>query len=81
MRRLQQLDFCIQETVLYLDAYPQCCEALAHYRELVSQREQVAKQYEMACGPLTNMGNGEGKEWMWVHAPWPWYVEHPGNKG
>ena len=80
MRQLQQLDFSIQETVLYLDAYPECCEALAYYRELVQKREALAKKYEESCGPLIAMGNGESREWNWIKTPWPWHLEHPGNK-
>lgn len=80
MRQLQEIDFSIQELVLYLDAYPDCCEALAHYRELIKKREELAEKYEAACGPLTNKGHGDGREWSWIKAPWPWHPEHPGNK-
>ena len=80
MRQLQQLDFSIQETVLYLNAYPECHEALAHYHQLLEQRCEVKKEYEQACGPLTAMGNRNHANWDWVSAPWPWYVDFPGNK-
>ena len=33
---LRKLDFCIQETVLYLDAYPDCRQALEYYRETLA---------------------------------------------
>lgn len=79
MHRLQQLDFSIQETILYLDAYPDCCEAKSYYRQLVCEREKVAKEYECQCGPLTAMGNGEASEWCWGKAPWPWHPDFPGN--
>lgn len=79
MHQLQQLDFSIQETVLYLDAYPDCCEALAHYRHLIEERAQVAAQYEQSCGPLSAHGNGHRTGWDWVKAPWPWHPEFPGN--
>ena len=79
MRKLQRLDFSIQETVLYLDAYPSCCEALARYRELVKERCEVAKQYESSCGPLTAHGNGSAADWNWVEPAWPWHHEFPGN--
>lgn len=79
MNRLQKLDFSIQETVLYLDAYPDCCEALAHYRQLVQERCAVAKEYEQSCGPLTSHGNGSASGWNWVDPAWPWHPEFPGN--
>ncbi len=80
MRKLQQLDFSIQETVLYLNAYPDCCEALAHYQQLVEQRCAAKKEYEETCGPLTSHGNMNMRHWDWVSAPWPWHVEFPGNR-
>lgn len=80
LRRLQELDFSIQETVLYLDAYPDCCEAKAYYRQLVCERKQVAEEYEKQCGPLTAMGNGDGAEWKWCKSPWPWHPDFPGNR-
>ena len=80
MHQLQELDFSIQECVLYLNAYPDCREALAHYHQLLEQRCAVKKEYEQACGPLTAGGNANGEHWDWVGAPWPWYVDFPGNK-
>ena len=79
MKKLQQLDFAIQETVLYLDAYPECCEALALYHQLVEQRREVAKQYERECGPLTGRGGKTAQYWDWVSSPWPWSPDFPGN--
>lgn len=80
MQRLQKLDFSIQETVLYLDAYPDCCEAKAYYHQLVKERCEVAKEYEENCGPLKAMGNVSTTTWQWVEAPWPWHLGFPGNK-
>ena len=79
MNKLQKLDFAIQETVLYLDAYPDCCEALALYRQLVEQRCEVAKEYEKECGPLTGRGGKTEQYWDWVGTPWPWSPDFPGN--
>ncbi len=79
MNKLQKLDFAIQETVLYLDAYPDCCEALALYRQLVEQRCAVAKEYERECGPLTGQGGKTEHYWDWVSTPWPWSPDFPGN--
>lgn len=79
MQRLQKLDFSIQETVLYLNAYPDCCEAKAYYHQLVKERCEVAKEYEEKCGPLKAMGNVSTATWQWVEAPWPWHLDFPGN--
>lgn len=80
MNKLQKLDFAIQETVLYLDAYPDCCEALTYYRQLIKERCEVAKEYEQSCGPLTSHGNGDANDWNWVASAWPWHHEFPGNR-
>ena len=80
MHKLQELDFAIQETVLYLDAYPECGEALAYYHQLIKERCAVAKEYESSCGPLAMRGNENAHAWDWVGAPWPWSPEFPGNK-
>ncbi len=80
MNKLQKLDFSIQETVLYLDAYPDCCEALAYYQQLVKERCEVAKEYEENCGPLTSHGNGDASDWNWAAPAWPWHHEFPGNR-
>ena len=79
MNRLQKLDFSIQETVLYLDAYPDCCEAKNYYHQLVKERKEVAHAYEKACGPLCAMGNVSTSSWDWTRAPWPWHPDFPGN--
>ncbi len=79
MCRLQKLDFSIQETVLYLDAYPDCCEAKSYYHHLLQQRREVAEAYEKACGPLTAWGNQSTTNWDWCRAPWPWHADFPGN--
>lgn len=72
---LRALDFAIQETVLYLDAYPQCGEALEYYHALIAQREKVASAYEKGCGPLTIYGNRSRNSWDWVAGPWPWEAD------
>ena len=74
-KKLQMLDFAIVDTVLYLDAYPACAQALEYYHKLLAEREQVAKQYAEACGPLTAWDNVSRKSWDWAKGPWPWQTE------
>lgn len=75
MKRLQKLDFSIQETVLYLDAYPDCCEAKQYYHHLLAERKEVAEKYQKICGPLTAWGNESATTWDWTNAPWPWHPD------
>ena len=79
MRRLQVLDFSLQELVLYLDMYPNCRRALDKYHALCCEREQLLAQMRqngmMVCA--TDMSNRE--RWEWTDAPWPWEYDFVGN--
>ena len=46
LHKLQTIDFSIYELVLYLDAYPDCEEALSMYNQLLTQRCEVVAEYE-----------------------------------
>ncbi|MBQ9760994.1 MAG: spore coat protein CotJB [Clostridia bacterium] len=69
---LRAIDFAIQETVLYLDAYPHSQEALTYYHQLIKQREEIMTHYEQSCGPITMYGNRSKTSWDWISEPWPW---------
>lgn len=72
-KRLQALDFSIVDTVLYLDAYPECAEALAYYHKLVSERDALQLSLAQSCHmPVTNFQNASADSWDWVMGPWPW---------
>lgn len=75
LKMLRALDFAIQETVLYLDAYPENKQALEYYHQLLAQRQTVIHSYEKNCGPITMYGNNSKTSWDWVKAPWPWEPE------
>lgn len=72
---LRAVDFAIQETVLYLDAYPDSAEALAYYHTLIEQRRAICEHYEQHCGPLTMYGNVSRTSWDWISDPWPWEAD------
>ena len=74
MEQLRAVDFALTETVLYLNAYPHCGEAMNFYHKLVEQRRQLVGAYESQCGPLTRYGN-DGDAWEWAEGPWPWEAE------
>lgn len=77
LEKIRALDFALQETVLYLDAYPQNRQALNYYHQLIKQRKQMMEDYEANCGPLTMYGNTSQNSWDWINGPWPW--EHDAN--
>lgn len=78
MRRIRAVDFAIQETVLYLDAYPCDRKALEYYHKLTETREELVAAYQNGYGPLTNCGNESATEWNWICSPWPW--EYDANR-
>ena len=72
MDQIRAVDFALYETVLYLDVYPNSCDALETYHKLKSQREALRKEYEASCGPLTAFGNQSTASWDWMSKPCPW---------
>jgi len=75
LKRIRALDFAIQETVLYLDAYPENRQALEYYHQLMEQRRESMALYQKKCGPLSMYGNTSHESWDWVAGPWPWEPE------
>ncbi|MBR3879712.1 MAG: spore coat protein CotJB [Clostridia bacterium] len=74
LRKIQEIDFSLYETVLYLDVYPDCREALAYYHTLHAQRRALVTQYEREVGPLTAFSNLSQASWDWIRSPWPWQM-------
>ena len=73
LRELQAIDFSMVETVLYLDAYPESSEALAHYHKLHEERQRLLSRMASAnCPPVTAMDSHSRTAWNWVDGPWPW---------
>ena len=72
MDQIRAVDFALYETVLYLDVYPNSCDALETYHKLRAQHEALHKEYEAACGPLTAFGNQSKASWDWMSKPCPW---------
>ena len=74
-KRLQELDFSIVDTVLYLDAYPHCHKALEYYHKLVAERDALLEEMAKQGTPVTNFENASRKSWDWTNGPWPWELD------
>ena len=74
MKELQKLDFALYETILYLDAYPYCTEALEYYHSLVHRRALVSAELEKNGTPVTAYQNASHTSWDWIASPWPWEI-------
>jgi spore coat protein JB len=72
LAQIRAVDFALVEVVLYLDVYPDSCEALETYHKLIARRCALNEEYETACGPLTAMGNKSHTSWDWIDKPAPW---------
>ncbi len=72
LRKLQAVDFALYDTILYLDAYPNCRKALAYYHSLLETQKKLQAEYEAEFGPVTAFGNLSRDEWKWTSTPWPW---------
>lgn len=72
MQKLRQIDFALYDTILYLDAYPNCRKALAHYHTLLEMQKKLKAEYEATHGPITAFGNDSRENWDWTVTPWPW---------
>ncbi len=74
LRKIQEIDFSIYDVVLYLDAYPNCREALNYYHTLLETRKTIVCEYEQKYGPLTAFSNHDRSSWNWTLTAWPWQM-------
>ena len=72
LAKIRAVDFALYELVLYLDAYPDCQDALDMYHKLLCRQKELTAEYESACGPLTAFGNVSHTSWDWIDKPFPW---------
>ena len=72
LAKIRAVDFALYELVLYLDAYPNCQDALDMYHKLLCRQKELTAEYESACGPLTAFGNESHTSWDWIDKPFPW---------
>ena len=72
LKKLQKIDFSIIDTILYLDAYPECKKAKAYYEKLILERAGLREALAGKCKrPVTAFENS-GDSWDWISSPWPW---------
>lgn len=71
---LQKIDFSLYDTLLYLDIYPHCQKALAYYKKLLGEREQILARLREIGMPINNMSIC-ADTWNWTESPWPWDLD------
>lgn len=73
MKAYQAYSFAAYDTLLYLDAYPDCYEALESYNKYQKMASKSKAEYEAKFGPIT--APMEAGSWQWTNSPWPWQIE------
>lgn len=74
MKNIQEAEFDLIETALYLDVYPESKQALEHFYEVRNTLDRMTDEYERKYGPLTFKANN-ARTWNWTDLPWPWEYE------
>jgi len=76
LRRVQEMNFGMIETGLFLDNQPEHQEALQSFEYFRCNYDQAKTEYENNYGPLTYDGVNTNRDgWSWVCGPWPWEGE------
>lgn len=75
LRRIQEEDFVVYETALYLDGHPRNQKALAFYDKHRAIAKGLRDEYEGRFGPITICANRDMNDWHWIDRPWPWERE------
>lgn len=72
LEQIRAIDFALYEVILYLDVYPNSCDALETYHKLLDQQKVLYREYQETYGPLTAFGNESKTSWDWMKNPAPW---------
>ena len=76
MRKLQTVEFSMYDVMLYLDIYPECCEARALFGKLREERDALRASLAKKCArPVTACESDAEHGWDWINSPWPWDTE------
>jgi len=75
MRFIYQVDFAVDDIVLYLDTHPCDQKAIDYYCEYKILRDKAVKEYTENFGPITNEYVCVDNYWTWTQGPWPWEGE------
>ncbi|HLV08577.1 MAG TPA: spore coat protein CotJB [Halanaerobiales bacterium] len=76
LQRIQQLNFAVLETVLYLNTHPRCREVLRLHNELSREYHEAIDEYQRRYGPLYADYADADYPWQWKDSPWPWEITY-----
>lgn len=72
LRKIQVVDFALQEVNLFLDTHPRNKKALTYYEMYRKLRHELHREYTEKFGPLTRDDVTSTENWTWIDDPWPW---------
>lgn len=72
MKFIYEVDFALDDCVLYLDTHPFDKQALEYYENYKKMKKQAVAEYTRLYGPLTSDDVNVCNYWAWVKNPWPW---------
>ncbi len=74
LRKIDQISFMVQDTLLFLDTHPEDEDALAFFKEHSKMRNEALEDYAKEFGPLLidDVAVSNVDYWNWINQPWPW---------
>lgn len=72
LRELMELEFAVVEFTMYLDNHPEDMAALATFRDICKQLQEVYKTYVENYGPLRSDDVIDSDKWLWGEQDFPW---------
>ncbi len=78
LKKIDQISFAVQDTLLYLDTHPEDADALAFFDEHSKMRNDALADYAKEFGPLLidDVTKTDANYWNWINQPWPWDGEY-----
>ena len=72
MRKIQQLDFAMVDSAMYLDSHTKDQAALNYFKQQQKEYQQAVQEYTTKYGPLSFKTGVYNDRWTWMDGPWPW---------
>ncbi len=76
LKRIQEVQFGVIETTLFLNTHPGSREALRYHNELARQLHELQHEYAEKFGPLMITSDKFEYPWNWIDKPWPWQINY-----
>ncbi len=76
LRRIQEVNFAVLETVLYLNTHPEDREVINLHNKLSEEYHHLIEEYQRRYGPLYPNYPDADYPWRWEDSPWPWEIDY-----